>query len=301
MRRLIRAWRQGLGESWEGLWRNRGLSLMSAVSIGVSIYVIGLFLLLTFNLNRFVEALGRDIQVQIYMKDGAEADQIEWIGAALSMDPAIGEVRFVTREEAQRRFRETFPTLRDLSETIEGNPFPASFELTLEGEARDPASLAALTDRYRTAPGVEEVRYDLGWIDRLSGMVVLIRSGGFAIGALLVMAMMVTVGAVVRLTVLARREEIEIMKLVGATAAFIRGPFLLGAAVQGGAGGGLALAGLALTHRVITGTDFARSSPFLSVVGGSFLPVEAAVLLAASGALLGLVAAALALRRAGTY
>jgi cell division transport system permease protein len=274
---------------------------MSAVSIGVSIYVVGLFLLITFNVNRFVEALGRDIQVQVYMRDGAEADQIEWLGAALSMDPEIREVRFVTREEAQRRFQETFPTLRDLSETVRGNPFPASFELTLEDGVRDPTSLAALADRYRAMPGVEEVRYDLGWIDRLSGMVVLVRSGGVGIGALLAMAMMVTVGAVVRLTVLARREEIDIMKLVGATAAFIRAPFLLGATVQGGVGGGLALAGLALTHRLIAGSDLAVSNPFLAVLVGRFLPVEAAILLAASGALLGLVAAALALRRAGTY
>ncbi len=268
MRRWVRALRHGLREAWDGLWRNPALSMLSSVSIGVSIYVVGLFLLVAFNLNQYVDALGRDVQAQIYLEEDATMEAIRSLRDALRADDAVDTVRFVTKQAAQRRFRETFPTLRNLSETIKGNPFPASFELTLPPEARDASTLEALAERFQSARGVEEVRFDLGWMERLSGMVRLVRSGGYGLGVLLGLAMMVTVGAVVRLTVLARREEIEIMKLVGATVAFIRGPFLLSAGVQGILGGGLAVGALLLTHRLIGMSDLAGSSPFLVILGG---------------------------------
>ncbi len=301
MRRLLRGCRHGLGEAWDGLWRNPALSLLSAVSIGVAIYVVGLFSLVAFNLDRYVEALGRDVQVQIYLKPEVTEDAIRALGRRLARHATVEGVHFISKEEAQSRFRETFPTLRDLSETIRGNPFPASFEVRLRPESRDAASLRAFSDHYRSDAGVEEIRFDLGWIERLAGAVALVRGGGLGLGSLLALAMMVTVGAVVRLTVLARREEIEIMKLVGATAAFIRGPFLLGATAQGILGSGLAVGALMLTHRLVGLSDLARTNPFLSVVFGSFLPAGAITALALSGAALGLIAAALALRRAGSY
>src|SRR5438093_13084 len=196
MGRLLRALRHCIREAWDGLWRNAALSLLSAAAIGISLYVLGLFLLLAFNLNRFVEDLGREMQVQVYLQENATVDQIR--------------------------------------------PLRAAF------------------------------------------------------------AALVTVGATVRLTVLARREEIEIMKLVGATAGFIRGPFMLAAAAQGLAGGVLAVAGLLLTHRLVERADIVRANPFMSIVAGRFLPSGAALALAAVGAALGIVAAVLSLRRAGT-
>jgi cell division transport system permease protein len=128
-----------------------------------------------------------------------------------------------------------------------------------------------------------------------------VRRGGYALGTLLAFAALVTVATVVRLTVLARGEEIEVMKLVGATAGFIRGPFLLAAAVQGLAGGLIAIGALVLTHRLLEGSALYRSNPFLSIAAGAFLPPVAGVALALSGAVLGLIGAALSLRRAATY
>jgi cell division transport system permease protein len=301
MRRLLRALRHCVREAWDGLWRNPALSLLSVVSIGISLYILGLFLLLAFNLNLFVDSLGRDLQVQIYLKDAARPEEIESLQRELATDPAIAAARLVTREEARQRFQRTFPNLRDLADRVGENPFPASFDLTLNGEYRGPGAVARLARSYEKAPGVEEVRYDLGWVERLSGMVALVRRGGYGIGALLAFAVLVTVGAVVRLTVLARREEIDIMKLVGATATFIRGPFLLGAAAQGLAGGCLAVGVLRLTHRLIERSEIFKANPFLTLAIGHFLPAEVLLGLALGGFLLGLVAALLSLRRAGAF
>jgi cell division transport system permease protein len=301
MRRLLRALRHSLREAWDGLWRNPGLSIMSAASIGVSLYILGLFLLVAFNLDGFVEALGKDAQAQIYLEDSAGAAEIDALRAIFAKDPGVADVRFVSRGEALRRFQATFPALKELPAQIGGGGFPQSFEIILRQGHRDRASVEALGRAYRGLPGVAEVRYDLAWLERLAAVVTLVRRGGAGIGALLLAAVMVTVGAVVRLTVLARREEIEIMKLVGATAAFIRGPFLLGASAQGVAGGVVAIGALTLTHRLIERSVVFRENPFLSLVVGQFLPAEALLLILGGGLVLGLVAAALSLRRAASF
>ena len=298
MRRMLRALRHCLGEAREGVWRNPTLSALSALSIGVSLYVFGLFLLLAFNLGRLVDALGRDVQVQVYVRDAAGEAEVEALRAALAADPAVDEARWVSAAEARHRFEQNFPALGDLPGTVGGDIFPRSFEIVLRPGHRDPRSVARLAGDLEAAPGVEEVRYDQAWVRRMAGIIALVRRGGFGIGALLLLAMMVTVGAMVRLTILARREEIAIMNLVGATAAFVRAPFLLGAAAQGLAGGALAVGALLVTHRLLVGSEVYAENPFISLVAGRFLPAEAAVALTAGGALLGLVAAALSLRRA---
>jgi cell division transport system permease protein len=301
VRRLLRALRQCGREAWEGLWRNPALSLLAAGSIGISLYVLGLFVLLVFNMNAFVDSLGREAQAQVFLKTGATAAEIEKLARELASDPAVENARFVTAGEARQRFQQTFPALRDLPDRVGGEPFPASFELELRPEHREPGALERLALQYGRAPGVEEVRYDVGWVQRLAAMVDLVRRGGYGLGILLAAAALVTVAAVVRLTVLARREEIEIMKLVGATAAFIRAPFLLGATAQGLAGGALAAGGLVLTHHLLTRSLVYRSNPFMALAVGRMLPPEALAALALGGAALGLLAAIASLRRAGSF
>ncbi len=300
MRRLMRASGQCAREAWDGVWRNPTLSALSGLSIGVSLYVFGLFLLLAFNLTVLVDALGRDMQVQIYFADSAGPEKIDGLRNTLVADPAVAEVRLISSEEARHRFQQNFPALKDLPETVGGDIFPVSFELVLREGHRDPASVARLARSYQGAAGVEEVRYDQEWVRRMAGFIDLVRHGGYGLSVLLLGAVMVTVGAMVRLTILARRDEIDIMRLVGATAAFVRGPFLLGAAAQGLAGGALAVGALLLTHHLVVGSILFQKNPFMSLILGRFLPAGAVASLTAGGAVLGLVAAALALRRAGT-
>jgi len=301
MGRLLRALEHCIREAWDGLCRNPALSALSAASIGISLYVLGLFLLLAINLNYFVEALGRETQVQVYLSEDASPSDLKTLRAEFASDPAIAVVRFVSQDDARRRFERDFPALRDLPERVGGNPFPASFDLEIRDTYRDPEALDRIAKSYRKAGGVEEVRYDRGWTERLGGIVALVRRGGYGLGLLLVFAALVTVGAVVQLTVLARREEIEIMKLVGATAALIRGPFLLADAVQGLAGGLIADAGLVVTHRLVERAEVFTTNPFMTIVAGRFLPAQASAALAAGGAALGILAAILSLRRAGTF
>ena len=292
--------RHCLREAWEGLVRHPALTLLAALAMAVSLYVFGIFLLLAFNLGRTAEDLAGEMQVQVYLKPAATADEIDALRSALAADPAVASARLVTPDEARRRFAARFPRLRDLPVEIGGEIFPPAFEVVLLPGYRDPDAVERLARAWRRGPGVDEVRFDRDWFERLRGLLNLFRSGGFGLGSLLLAAVMVTTGAVVRLTVLARREEIDIMKLVGATAAFIRTPFLLGAAAQGLIGGLLAIGGLRLTWRLLLRSDAFRDNPFMALAAGHFLPAETTGLLVAAGIALGVLAAALALRRAST-
>src|SRR6058998_1421119 len=113
MGHLLRALRHHVREAWDGLWRNPALSLLSAAAIGISLYVLGLFLLVAFNLNRFVEDLGRETQIQIYLREDVTPDQIKTLRAEFASDPAIAAVLFISKADARLRFQRDFPTLRD--------------------------------------------------------------------------------------------------------------------------------------------------------------------------------------------
>jgi cell division transport system permease protein len=295
----LQAVRHCLVEAKDGLVRHPALTLLAALAIAVSLYVFGGFLLVAFNLGRLSEQLAGEMEVQIYMKTGVSEQEIAALRAALISDEAVAKARFVTPDEARRRFEARFPGLKDLPGDLGGEIFPPAFEVTLRPEYQDADAAERLARVWRRSSGVEEIRFDRAWFERLTALLALLRSGGYGVGALLLAAVMVTTGAVVRLTVLARREEIDIMKLVGATAAFIRAPFLFGAAAQGLAGGLLALAGLRLTWRLVVRSTPFQDNPIMGMVAGRFLPPATSVALVATGLVLGTLAAALSLRRAG--
>jgi cell division transport system permease protein len=297
---ILASIRHVLREARDGLVRHPALTVLATLSIGVSLYVFGLFLLLAFNLGATSRTLARELRVHLYMKPSADAAAIDDVRSMLAADPAVAEARFISPEEGRALFAEQFPGLSHLPGEVGGEIFPPAFELVLRPAYRDTDAAERLARAWRLAPGVDEVRYDRGWFERLAALLDLVRSGGYGLGSLLLMAVMVTVGAVVRLTVLARREEIDIMKLVGATAAFVRGPFLVGAAVQGLLGGALASSAVRLTWGALVGSAAYHENPFMALAAGRFPASAALAILPLAGALLAVVAAALSLRRATT-
>ncbi len=296
----LQAIRHGMVEARDGLVRHPALTILATLSIGVSLYVFGLFLLLVFNLGVTSRSLAHELRLHVYLKPGATAAAIDEVRDLLAADPGVAEARYVSPDEARAQFAAQFPGLGDLPAEVGGEIFPPAFDLTLHEGYQDADAADRLAKVWRLAPAVDEVRYDRSWFERFEGLVDLVRSGGYGMGTLLLLAVMVTIGAVVRLTVLARREEIEIMKLVGATAAFVRGPFVAGAAAQGLFGGLLAAAALRGTWRLFLGSGAYRENPFMALVAGHFPRPELLLLLPAAGALLAIIAAFLSLRRAST-
>ena len=282
-------------EALVSLWRSRLINALSIGTIGVSLFVLGAFLALAGNLSGVVDRWAEKVQVSFYLSDHATPDQRDRLLAALTSDPAVASAAFVSREQALQRFRELFGDLRSLPDDIGSNPFPASIEVTLRGGDRAADEVRRLAAAYEQAPGVEEAEYDLVWIQRLSTAVRLIRGAGAFLGGILALAGVFTISNVIRLTVYSRQDELDIMRLVGATRAYVKGPFVVEGMLQGGLGGLVAVGLLWLSIRVFARDALAATD----LVGPATvaLPADLAALLVLGGMAVGLVGSLVSLGR----
>ena len=205
----------------------------------------------------------------------------------------------MSKAQALTRFRREFSELASLAEAVGDNPFPASLEVRVRPEAERDGRAAALVQKMLTLPGVADVRYDREWLGRLSAAVRTVRVAGLAVALLMALAAAVTVAAVVRLGLDTRRDEIEIMELVGAPLAFIRGPFVAEGVLQGGAGAVVALGALWVLFAAARAWWAADIAGVLAGAGLEFLPLQLCVYLVAGGMIVGSLGGLAASRHAG--
>ena len=291
---LLRATLYFVSEAATSLWRSRLVNAVSIGTIAVSLFVLGAFLTVASGLGELVTRWTEKVQVIVYLEDGTEDRVRASLENRLREDPAVGSVGFVSREEALRRFREMFRDLSSLPEDLGENPFPASLEITLAAERQSPAEVERLAKAFTGAPGVREIQYDLLWIERLATGVRLVRGVGAFLGGILVLAGVFTISNVIRLTIYAREDELDIMRLVGATRAYVKGPFVAEGVIQGGLGG-LVAAGLLWVALAWLSQGLA-SSELLGRAAFS-MPATVALLLVAGGMAVGLVGSLISLAR----
>jgi cell division transport system permease protein len=292
---VLRAFRYFVLEALTSLWRSRLITAFSVVTIAVSLFVLGAFLSLASNLAEVVARWSDKVQVTFYLEDQLPDEPREGLATALRADAAVESVVYVSREEALQRFRALFREMRSLPEDLGENPFPAALEVTLRPARNSAEDAQRLVQAFRRARGVEDVEYDLLWIQRLSTAVRLVRGAGAFLGAILVLAAVFTISNVMRLTMYARQDELDIMRLVGAAPAYVKGPFVLEGMIQGGLGGVLALALLwAIFH--LLSRDVLATSDLLGRTAVVLPPVMAA-LVVVGGTLVGLAGSLVSLGR----
>jgi cell division transport system permease protein len=288
--------RYSFAEAWRSLWRQRGSVALSVLTIGAAALVLGGFLLATVNLDRAMARWSAAAEFSIYLRDDITPDQRASVNRALADSPLVASRGYVSRDEALRRFTHDFPDLAAGVAGLPQNPLPASIELRLNPQRADAASVEAFAVQMRAAPGVSDVRFDRRWLERLARIASAIRWVGWGLGGVLLLAAVLTVATVVRLALHERRDEVEIMQLMGAPLGLLRGPLVVEGVVQGGAGAALALAALAgafLLVRQQVGPDLAVIvDP--SLIG--FLPSSTAVALVIGGMLVGGLGGLLAAR-----
>jgi cell division transport system permease protein len=292
---VLRAFRYFVEEALTSLWRSRLITGLSVITIAVSLFVLGAFLSLASNLADVVARWSDKVQVTFYLEDQLPEAPRESLTAALRADPAVESVAYISREEALRRFRALFREMRSLPEDLGENPFPAALEVTLKPARNAAVDAQRLVDAFRKAPGVEDVEYDLLWIQRLTTAVRLVRGAGAFLGAILVLAAVFTISNVMRLTMYARQDELDIMRLVGAAPAYVKGPFVLEGMIQGGLGGVLALGLLwgifhALSRDLLATSDLLGRTAIV-------LPPAMAALIVVGGTLVGLAGSLVSLGR----
>ena len=275
-------------------------SLVAAATIGLCLLLVGAFALLVANMERLLDRFGEDIRVSAYLSEDLDAAGQAELLLRVSTAPGVESVELVTKEQALARFRESQAERAALLDGLEENPLPASLEIALAPEQRNAAGLEVLGEALDGLPGIAELGYGHEWIEGYQQAVELIEGVAFAIGGVLGLATLVIVANTIRLSIYARREEIEIVQLVGGSRSFMATPFLLEGAAQGIAGGVLGLVLLYAVYQLLLPGLSGGLELLLGYAEPVFLGFEAATWLVAAGALLGVTGSALALVQDGT-
>jgi cell division transport system permease protein len=273
-------------------WR---VSLLAVLTIAVSLFVGGIFLLVSGNMARVVESWRAQARLVIYLKNGASPEDSGAVRRDASAGPNVSGVSEVDAKQAKERFRTLFPSLADLVEGWSEDPLPPSIEVAFDPRGIDENAFESWIAKLRAHPAVAMVDDDRDWLRQLETLIAVVRGVGLALGAVLLGAAMFTIGSVIRLTAYLYSEEIGILRLVGGTEFFIRGPFYLEGFLQGFLGSLLAVAGLAVSYRLVK--PQAPTSVLAWLLASDFLDPRTIAYLLLLGGAAGLVGAILSLRR----
>lgn len=264
--------------------------------IALALSILGMFLLVSNNLRGAIERIGSSSRMTIYLDANAGAPEIGAVRRVLSKQPGFEKQRLVSPDEAMTRFRSYFASLAPVVDDLGSNPFPASFEIELTRATIESSSFNRKVKEIRAVAAVDTIEYDWEWTQRLRRIVNLLDTTGLVIGGLLAIAASFMIANVIRLTMLLYREEIEIMRLVGATERTIRGPFLIEGVLQGLVGGLVAVGILILAHWLLMRQIPADASLVLDTLFRRPLGPDKLALLVAGGILAGLLGSWLSLR-----
>lgn len=280
-------------------FRRGGWGVVASVgAITIAFLIAGIFLLLTLNLSAVVDRWAEDFQVVIFLHDNITKEQQVLVRKRLDGELAVREVIYVSKKQALAKFRKQTRGQESLLEGMKTNPLPASFELRIREKYQTANSLGQLAASLKRMEGVEDVLYGQEWVERLTSVVEVMKIVGIVIGGVLGLASLFIVSNTIRMAVYARAQEIEIMRLVGATRTYVQIPLILEGTLQGGLGAALALGLLYVLFRATlwqlgTSASIIFSGPELA----QFLETEYRMAMIGIGVFLGGAASLVAVRR----
>jgi cell division transport system permease protein len=217
------------------------LSVLSITTIAFSLFTVGLFGLVALNLRQALRGLEERVEIVSFVLRGTPSEAIAVATQDIAAFPEVQDVGYVSEEEALQRARAELVEFRDAYRDLQVNPLPASIEVRLKDGFRDAATVERVAQRLKGFGFIDDVRYGREWVQKLDYLRNLTGLVGLVIGMAFAAVAVVIIGVTIRLTILQRAREISIMRLVGATNWFIRGPFLLEGALKGLLGGLLSL------------------------------------------------------------
>jgi cell division transport system permease protein len=276
-----------LREAFRGLSKNK---LMALVTFGVmffSLFIFGLFLISTVNLFLLIHRAEEKIGIIAFLEDELTDEETEALSRDIGTLMGVKEVVFVSKQEALESFRKDLGEDSELLEALEDNPLPASFDIKLYESFKDPNNLKNIANKIEAMPGIEEIKYGEEWVRILDRVVKILVAIDLILGVIISLSSVFVVANTIKLTVFARRKQIEIMELVGATHRFIISPFIVEGIIEGLIAGGVA-AGLLFGVYNIFAT---RLGDFMQVTRELF------ILVLVFGTLLGYLGSHLSVKR----
>ncbi|HZJ03316.1 MAG TPA: permease-like cell division protein FtsX [Thermoleophilia bacterium] len=281
-----------LGEALRSLRRNYFMTIAALVTVFLSMAVLGAVMVFVYNIEAVLKDVEQKVEISVFLKDSVTAEQIETLQAEIVGWEEVKESQFVSKDEALQRLKEDMGEGADVVEDLGRNPLPASFEVSLN----DPEEVGSVATRLEGREYIDEVSYGQEIAERIFQVTSVIRNILVVFLVMLGGVSILLISNTIRLSIYARRKEVEIMKLVGATNWFIRWPFVIEGIVVGTVGAAAALAVVQL------GTDFVverirENLIFLSVPFDAISLVQLAIVLLGVGALIGAAGSGLGLRR----
>lgn len=289
MRRTGSRFRYYLVEAWEEFRHSPGPNLLAAGVLSATLFVASSLLLVLANVSATLQDWGNRLRVDVFLTEGAPEQEIADLARHIERLEGVLRVTRVDKEQALGRFRAAFHTLADVPEELGENPLPESLEAYLNPADASSTGLRVLA-AVRGSPVVDDVRWDRPVMDRLTAAHRFARWGGGILGAVVLGALTLVMAGVLRLAVLARREEIEIMRLVGASPGMVRGPFLLAGAIQGAVGALVAMAVLEGARQATLDRAFQLGSLADGLLG-SPLPLRPSLAVLVMGIAIGVASA----------
>jgi cell division transport system permease protein len=255
--------------------------------ITLSMLIFSTFSLIAFNLSSFLKIWEDKIEIVTYLKKDTSSSDVDDLLRSTRLLQGVESVKYVSSSDAFAFMETKLGSQKDLLEGIQPTILPASFEIQLQKEFRNSTRIKEVVSQLRQFPQMEEIQYGQEWVEAFSVIVHILRITQWILGGLLLAAMTFIVANTLQLTIASRREEIEIMHLVGASPAFIQVPFYVEGIIQGLLGAGLAVLSLFFLHKIL----FLHIAPSIKewTVGMpiSFLPPKTIASLLSGGMVLG--------------
>jgi cell division transport system permease protein len=282
-----------LAEAFKNLRLNLLMSVTAVTTTAVCILILGIGLLVDAHVEGIVRNVGQDVAITAFFPEDVDQERIDEVVASVEGYPEVNESAYVSKEEALERFRETFADQPDIAGSISSDVLPASMEI----ELKDSSDSSAVADRLR-AEGFQddEIRYPQQTVDRLNQITGYLVWGLRGATALFFVASVLLIFNTIRLSIFARRKEIEVMKLVGASDSFVRTPFVLEGLVQGLIGAIPAALLVVWMDSLFVGWA-QQSLPFLPISSGAINAVIVLLFLLFVGALMGVAGSFFSVRR----
>jgi cell division transport system permease protein len=249
------------------------LAVLGVVTIGFSLFAFGLFGLVAINIRSALRDIEDRVEIRAFLVDGARDAQVEELIRSIVNFPEVADVGYVSPDSALQRARAELDEFRDV---MEGTFLPGSVELRLKEGFRDPDRVQQLSRKLETFAVVDEVRYGREWVEKLYRIRNIAGLAGSVLGAVFALVAVIIIGSTIRMAILARTREIEIMRLVGATNWFVRLPYLLDGTIKGLLGGGLAVllawgTATLVSRNLMATTFFTGEQVMLGIFAGGML------------------------------
>ena len=242
------------------------LNAITIITIAISILIVSAFSLFFVNANEIINSWKKGIRIMAYLKPGVPEVKIPELKQKIKRINGIQDIRFIPKSKALQLLKKQMKRQSSLFENLKENPLPDAFEIRLIASSQNQDEVEIIATRLESFPQVDEVEYGKRWLGRFTNFFNLFRLTGYAMGGLFFMATVLIVANTIRLMLYSRREEVEIMRLVGATDRFIKAPFYIQGLIQGAFGGIIGITILFITFMFISSSVDQGFSPGLFTI-----------------------------------